>query len=1205
MNASGSRNDKETSARHVGSHKHVPLLSNLPARQTKARDEALEGLGDLLWHLLRAGDHELVPRLLAVFEGLWTLPQGLVRARAVESMRVLVRCDFKDRRLRGLKHWRSCRLRPREAELLALFARCVVKAYMQLERMDFVGLRHVFSTFARALFHKALQRAADFDLAANDAQLLLEDITLHHEAIFGCKILTAGDLQGIAPSKVDTGLLRLQSTPSWCIAASMPPPSSRGPAKSPTPGWQGAEVESPASFSNGAAWSLHPATSAWDTPRKEFYGDKLMSTLRKRSREHAAFEPSGPQRKRQATTHEPASRWEADCGLGTEDWQSCGSYADPEDTGDWPGVEIATAALLAGDGNECSKAGVATPAAECNDEAPLDCVVSHAGPVDGSSPVSSQQEHESAPSPILGSDGGWCDSADALDIMEAGLLSRFKCYPANPMETSLLDRADHSESGLALPAADCKGIVTWATPPEAVTFKPMEASLLDRDKCCEAGVAIPAGECNGEEHANPSEGAMQAPHYSPGRVSEGDLLDGSAYATPAGTITPAPSACASDSIPLTCYSLKHSSPAPSIADSQKSEAAPLHLQTPKEEDNGSGDLQQLEKRRSSLAGPPSDEQSQQAVAQTTAEHDGVGEPVERPAFPPQPEGVVSPLACPSLEHSSPAPSIAAMQASEAAPQRLQSSKGEDHGSGELQQLEQRCSSLAGPPFEEQPGAERRGAGEPAKPPATPPQPEKAIRLRACIQSQRGSCSAWSSGAMATIAALSLEAGSLQSRVALGMGAFTTLHKVQTALRQEVTSEQFKGGLSKASVKAPTQARKKLRVVHFDQLDPMKMVTRSQTIWAAGAGLSVPLDCLELGVTFEVPEKKAPARQGRAIQCLNISEDGKRLHDLNLRRRSLQTKMTDTEIGAAVLALDKDRLTAEVLENLIVLAPTRDERNDMNDYLQGKHPRHPGKSDAAELGEGEKFQASVVDMPLFEGRCQALLFSIEFAEDLRKEEDNFAKLSQLCAELRSRELLVLVHSYLAAGNFMNAASSKAASTSFALSQLTKLTLIRGEDSQKKPTNLLKVLMGQLARTHPTILNLGQRLKDVSWFHSHFQFGDALDNLNRIKDAYVKMRTQVKAAEAAGGADNLSFVNQMQGTLSEAAAALQTTQALYQRAWDDNRDTFQYFGETFDDKKPLDHMEVLKDFVEKFNQIVTDRDFQKGLKSPAKDKSLVLP
>ncbi|KAK9808245.1 hypothetical protein WJX73_003078 [Symbiochloris irregularis] len=1009
----------------------------------------------------------------------------------------------------------------------------------------------------------------------------------------------AGPLVSSAPIKVDTGLPRLQSIPSWCIAASTSRPVSRGLEESPVPEWQGEEAveESPASVCGQSASALEREDSGFHMPCEEFYGDQAMSPTRKRSREHAAFEACDPHSKRQSTTSEPASRWETDSDSDTEDWQSCGEfYADPEDLADWPGVENTTAALLAGDGGECSKAGVATPAAECDD-------------------------------------GGWCDSANAVDTMEATILEGDKCCKA----------------GVVAPAADCMGEV-HANPPEVVSLVSQNGSSPPQ----------PSSPVMASERRSPLQedeidsprstaGAVQAPLSSPGFIFEGDLLDGSAYVPPAGTAAPAPSTCASD------FMTAHST--------------------------ASDEPQHLERRCSSLAGPSSEEQPQQGLDHTMADHDGVGGPAEPPATPPHPEGAVSPLACRSLEQCNPAPPTADSQASEAGPLRLEVQEEEarllpgdnPHMAmkaakylGRMTKMVQSLeaakavvkSSLSNlgrprsaptkrPAPEAEPSdpqdtpskgpeaskAARTFKAPPAAPPLPPPvggkTPPKTAPPPVPPPLPPGGKTppktapppvappppkAPGSGTKAPPAAPPPPSGGPGYKgppaAKPSINLKTKAPPAKTPAAAEVEKPKEEPETSETSTLVPVTARqlKTLRTIHWDKIDSQKVV-KGNTVWSAEEqdALKVQLDFTELEALFQLRENKALEKQVKnLIKCVTLNTSESRLHKLNLHRSSLQTKLTNPEIREAILALDKDCLTAEVLKNLVILAPTLEERNSINDFLQGKHPRYKGKSDVAELGEGEQFQASIVDIPAFAGRCDAIMFSIQFEEELELERRALTRLRNLCQELRSRELRILLLAILNAGNHLNAegATVKEAVGAFSLKMLTKLTLIRGVDEGK--TNFLKVILRQLARTDPSILTLGNRLKDVSWAASKYQLSDSLTGIDRTKEGLINMRKQLKAAEAAGGADNESFVQNAIPLLASATQSLQGTQALYQQAWDENRDTYEYFGQTFEEDKPLGHMEFLNEFVEAYNKIVADDEFQKGLssKSPAKDKSLVL-
>ena len=173
---------------------------------------------------------------------------------------------------------------------------------------------------------------------------------------------------------------------------------------------------------------------------------------------------------------------------------------------------------------------------------------------------------------------------------------------------------------------------------------------------------------------------------------------------------------------------------------------------------------------------------------------------------------------------------------------------------------------------------------------------------------------------------------------------------------------------------PEPPRRKLKALHWDKLK----AAQEGTVWHRPPTTeeveSQPrIDFEELESLFQILEISNVAKQvgSTKVEEIRLVEQ-RRAHNICIELSGIRKPFA--EIKAALLSMDDRALTVEQLQALSRAVPDDTERRDIEDYLAGRHPKHPKMSDTSRLGTVERYFAEIKDVPRVGQRIASLLFA---------------------------------------------------------------------------------------------------------------------------------------------------------------------------------------------------------------------------------------
>ncbi|XP_006657900.2 formin-like protein 13 [Oryza brachyantha] len=178
-------------------------------------------------------------------------------------------------------------------------------------------------------------------------------------------------------------------------------------------------------------------------------------------------------------------------------------------------------------------------------------------------------------------------------------------------------------------------------------------------------------------------------------------------------------------------------------------------------------------------------------------------------------------------------------------------------------------------------------------------------------------------------------------------------------------------------------------------------------------------------------------------------DPKRLQNVAIMLKSLNVT-ADEVIGALVRGTPED-LRSEFYETLAKMAPTKEEELRLKGY----------SGDQSKIDPAERFLKDVLVVPFAFERVDAMLYRVNFDNEVSYLRKSFGTLEAACEELRSSKLfLKLLDAVLKTGNRMNDGTNRGEARAFKLDTLLKLADIKSTDGR---TTLLHFVVKEIIRS----------------------------------------------------------------------------------------------------------------------------------------------
>jgi len=361
-------------------------------------------------------------------------------------------------------------------------------------------------------------------------------------------------------------------------------------------------------------------------------------------------------------------------------------------------------------------------------------------------------------------------------------------------------------------------------------------------------------------------------------------------------------------------------------------------------------------------------------------------------------------------------------------------------------------------------------------------------------------------------------------------------------------------------------------------------------WESIGPLPVTVDCNEIedlfcqkaisrrrvsGVGVEAKEDK---RQKKEIVKLI---DAKRAYavDIGLAR----FRMTHEAIRKAIVRMDEKVFDQEQLAALVMLVPSPEDMDVLNNYLKDTG----SEADVKSLEASARFffaLRDVVGTPDLQTRVNLFMFKQQFLDTVRQAEATLTTVVAAAAALRnSKGLALMFRLLLEIGNFLNGGSGKGRAYGFKLNVLGQLRSTKTVDGKM---NLLQYVVKVVDTRCPGAADFVSELEPVlqaSKVESSFVAATVSRvalNVNKLEAAIAIVTKHMEADESVGVED--CFVEVMTRFIGTAQPKLEALQQLHQQAVQQCEELCEYFGEERG-KLTWDQLfEKFSDFVRSFQQ-----------------------
>ncbi|XP_063160618.1 protein diaphanous homolog 3 [Candoia aspera] len=172
-----------------------------------------------------------------------------------------------------------------------------------------------------------------------------------------------------------------------------------------------------------------------------------------------------------------------------------------------------------------------------------------------------------------------------------------------------------------------------------------------------------------------------------------------------------------------------------------------------------------------------------------------------------------------------------------------------------------------------------------------------------------------------------------------------------------------------------------------------------------------------------------------------------------------------EIKIMILEIDETQLSESMIQNLIKHLPEEKQLNELSKL----------KDEYQTLSEPEQFAVVMSDVKRLKPRLSAILFKLQFEEQVNNIKPDIMSVSTACGEIKkSRSFSQLLELVLLMGNYMNAGSRNAQTFGFNLCSLCKLKDTKSVD---QTITLLHFLVEICEEKYPNVLSFLEDLQHL--------------------------------------------------------------------------------------------------------------------------------
>ncbi|CAD7678913.1 unnamed protein product [Nyctereutes procyonoides] len=281
---------------------------------------------------------------------------------------------------------------------------------------------------------------------------------------------------------------------------------------------------------------------------------------------------------------------------------------------------------------------------------------------------------------------------------------------------------------------------------------------------------------------------------------------------------------------------------------------------------------------------------------------------------------------------------------------------------------------------------------------------------------------------------------------------------------------------------------------------------------------------KLTLTFSAQTKTKKDQEGgeekKSVQKKKVKElkvlDSKTAQNLSIFLGSF--RMAYQEIKNVILEVNESVLTESMIQNLIKQMPEPEQLKMLSEL----------KDEYDDLAESEQFGVVMGTVPRLQPRLNAILFKLQFSEQVENIKPEIVSVTAACEELRKSESFSsLLEITLLVGNYMNAGSRNAGAFGFNISFLCKL---RDTKSTDQKMTLLHFLAELCENDYPDVLKFPDELAHVEKA-SRVSAENLQKNLDQMKKQISDVERDVQNFPAATD-ERDKFVEKMTSFVKDA-------------------------------------------------------------------------
>uniref|UniRef100_A0A8C2YTK3 Protein diaphanous homolog 1 n=1 Tax=Chinchilla lanigera TaxID=34839 RepID=A0A8C2YTK3_CHILA len=259
---------------------------------------------------------------------------------------------------------------------------------------------------------------------------------------------------------------------------------------------------------------------------------------------------------------------------------------------------------------------------------------------------------------------------------------------------------------------------------------------------------------------------------------------------------------------------------------------------------------------------------------------------------------------------------------------------------------------------------------------------------------------------------------------------------------------------------------------------------------------------------------------KSVQKKKVKElkvlDSKTAQNLSIFLGSF--RMPYQEIKNVILEVNEAVLTESMIQNLIKQMPEPEQLKVLSEL----------KDEYDDLAESEQFGVVMGTVPRLRPRLNAILFKLQFSEQVENIKPEIVSVTAACEELRKSESFSsLLEITLLVGNYMNAGSRNAGAFGFSISFLCKL---RDTKSTDQKMTLLHFLAELCENEYPDVLKFPDELAHVEKA-SRVSAENLQKNLDQMKKQISDVERDVQNFPAATDEKD-KFVEKMTSFVKDA-------------------------------------------------------------------------